>query len=90
MQQNGKSFLQGLKPVESTQSKSALKHRPPEEKDFFRSLLNLIGHFRLASLGSPQIFFRVFSSCFPAKYFRNASRNTPFSPSTAANNVIEE
>jgi hypothetical protein len=34
----GKSFLQGLKPVESTQSTAALKHRPPEEKDFFRSL----------------------------------------------------
>jgi hypothetical protein len=47
MQQNEKkSFLQGLKPVESTQFTSApfeaqeeLKHRPPEEKDFFRSLL---------------------------------------------------
>ena len=37
----GKSFLQGLKPVESTQFTSALKHRPPEEKDFFRSLLEL-------------------------------------------------
>jgi hypothetical protein len=35
----GESFLQGLKPVESTQFTSALKHRPPEEKDFFRSLL---------------------------------------------------
>jgi hypothetical protein len=34
----GKSFLQGLKPVESEQSTSALKHRPPEEKDFFRCL----------------------------------------------------
>jgi hypothetical protein len=34
----GKGFLQGLKPVESTQFTSALKHRPPEEKDFFRSL----------------------------------------------------
>ncbi len=33
-----KDFLQGLKPIESTQSTSALKHRPPEEKDFFRSL----------------------------------------------------
>jgi hypothetical protein len=33
-----KSFLQGLKPVESTRRTSALKHRPPEEKDFFRSL----------------------------------------------------
>jgi hypothetical protein len=33
MRQNeGKSFLQGLKPVESTQFTSALKHRPPEEK----------------------------------------------------------
>jgi hypothetical protein len=31
------SFLQGLKPVESTQFMSALKHRPPKEKDFFRS-----------------------------------------------------
>src|SRR5277367_233391 len=30
-----KSFLQRLKPVESTQFTSALKHRPPEEKDFF-------------------------------------------------------
>jgi hypothetical protein len=29
-----KSFLQGLKPVESTQFTSALKHRPPEEKTF--------------------------------------------------------
>jgi hypothetical protein len=27
-----KGFLQGLKPVESTQFASALKHRPPEEK----------------------------------------------------------
>jgi hypothetical protein len=41
----GKGFLQGLKPVESTQFTSApfeaqdeLKHRPPEEKDFFRSV----------------------------------------------------
>jgi hypothetical protein len=48
----GKGFLQGpfvpqdkLKPVESTQLTSApfeaqdeLKHRPPEEKDFFRSV----------------------------------------------------
>ena len=33
-----KSFLQGLKPAESTQFPSALKHRPPKEKDFFRSL----------------------------------------------------
>jgi hypothetical protein len=40
MQQRRKSFLQGLKPVESTQFTSALKHRPPEEKDFFRSLLS--------------------------------------------------
>jgi hypothetical protein len=38
-------LLQGLKPVESTQFTSApfeaqdeLKHRPPEEKDFFRNL----------------------------------------------------
>jgi len=31
----GKSFLQGLKPVESTQFTSALKHRPPKEKGFF-------------------------------------------------------
>jgi hypothetical protein len=52
MQQNGKGFLQGtfvpqdkLKPVESMQFTSApfeaqdeLKHRPPEEKGFFRSL----------------------------------------------------
>jgi hypothetical protein len=36
----GKSFLQGLKPVESTQFTSALKHRPPEEKDSFRSLFS--------------------------------------------------
>ncbi len=35
----GKGFLQGLKPVESTQFTSALKHRPPEEKDFSRGLL---------------------------------------------------
>jgi hypothetical protein len=34
----GKSFLQGLKPVESMQLTSALKHRPPEEKDFFHNL----------------------------------------------------
>jgi hypothetical protein len=34
----GKSFLQGLKPGESTQFTSALKHRPPKEKDFSRSL----------------------------------------------------
>ena len=40
-----KSFLQEpfvpqdkLKPAESTQFTSAPKHRPPEEKDFFRSL----------------------------------------------------
>jgi hypothetical protein len=42
-----KSFLQGLKPVESTPFTSALKHRPPEEalkqrppeeKGFFRSV----------------------------------------------------
>jgi hypothetical protein len=33
-----KSFLQGLNPVVSTQARSALKHRPPEEKDYFRSL----------------------------------------------------
>jgi hypothetical protein len=40
MQQNEeKNFLQGLKPVESTQFTSALKHRPPKEKDFSRSLL---------------------------------------------------
>ena len=52
MQQKQESFLQGpfvpqdkLKPVENTQFTSApfeaqdeLKHRPPEEKDFFRSL----------------------------------------------------
>ena len=37
----GKSFPQGLKPIESTQLTSALKHRPPEEKDFFRSLSRL-------------------------------------------------
>jgi hypothetical protein len=36
----GESFLQGLKPVGSTQFTSALKHRPPEEKDFFRSVLD--------------------------------------------------
>jgi hypothetical protein len=35
----GKSLLQGLKPVKSTQYTSALKHRPPEEKGFFSSLL---------------------------------------------------
>jgi hypothetical protein len=42
----GKSFLQGpfvpqdkLKPNENTQFTSSLKHRPPEEKDFFRSLM---------------------------------------------------
>jgi hypothetical protein len=29
----GESFLQGLKPVESTWLTSALKHRPPKEKD---------------------------------------------------------
>ena len=41
----GKSPLHGpfvpqdkLKPIESTQFTSALKHRPPEEKDFFRNL----------------------------------------------------
>jgi hypothetical protein len=34
----GKNFLQGLKPAESTQFTSVLKHRPPEEKDFFHSL----------------------------------------------------
>jgi hypothetical protein len=34
MQQNGEeSFLQGLKPVESTWFTSTLKHRPPKEKD---------------------------------------------------------
>ena len=33
----GTSFLQGLKPIESPRFTSALKHRPPEEKDFFRS-----------------------------------------------------
>jgi len=39
MQQNdGKSFLQGLKPVESMEFTSALKHRPPKEKEFFRGL----------------------------------------------------
>jgi hypothetical protein len=32
-----KSFLQGLKPVESTQFTSALKHRPPEERVFPQS-----------------------------------------------------
>jgi len=30
----GESFFQGLKPIGSTQFTSALKHRPPEEKDF--------------------------------------------------------
>src|ERR1700727_1349718 len=50
---------------------------------------NLIGRCRLVNLRSPQIFLRVFSSCFPAKYFRNASRNDSFSPTTVANNVIE-
>jgi hypothetical protein len=47
MRQNEeKASFRGLKPVESTQFTSApfeaqdeLKHRPPEEKDFFRSLL---------------------------------------------------
>jgi|HubBroStandDraft_4_1064222.scaffolds.fasta_scaffold13106_6 hypothetical protein len=34
----GTSFLQGLKPIESQRFTSALKHRPPEEEDFFRSL----------------------------------------------------
>jgi hypothetical protein len=41
-----KGFLQGpfvpqdkLKPAESTQFTSALKHRPPKERDFFLSLL---------------------------------------------------
>ena len=38
MQPNEESFLHGLKPAESTQFTLALKHRPPEEKDFFRSL----------------------------------------------------
>jgi hypothetical protein len=32
-QNEEKTFLQGLKPVESTQFMSALKHRLPEEKD---------------------------------------------------------
>jgi hypothetical protein len=36
-----KSFLQGLKPFESTQFTSALKHRPPEERDFLGNLLEL-------------------------------------------------
>ena len=35
-----KSFLQGLKLVASTQFASALKHRPPKEKTFFRRLLH--------------------------------------------------
>ena len=35
-----KSFLQGLKPVESTQFTAALKHRPPKESE---SLLRLPG-----------------------------------------------
>ena len=90
MQQNQKKLLSGAEAVKSTQFTSALRHRPPEEKDFFRSLLNLIAQSRSANLRSPQIFLRVFSSYFPPKYFRNASRNTPFSPLTAANNVIEE
>ena len=32
----GTSFLQGLKPVESTQFTSALKHRPPKETDLLK------------------------------------------------------
>jgi hypothetical protein len=35
-----KKFLQGLKPDENTQFTSALKHRPPKEKDPFRSLMH--------------------------------------------------
>ncbi len=42
MQQKEEKLPSGLKPVESTQFTSALKHRPPEEKDFFRSLLELL------------------------------------------------
>jgi hypothetical protein len=38
MQQNEEKLLQRLKPVESTRLTSALKHRPPEERDFFRNL----------------------------------------------------
>jgi hypothetical protein len=34
----GKKFPQALKPVESMQFTPALQHRPPEEKDFSRSL----------------------------------------------------
>jgi hypothetical protein len=34
----GKSFLQGLKPVEGTEFTSVLKHRLPEEEDFSRSV----------------------------------------------------
>jgi hypothetical protein len=43
----GKNFLQGLKPDDNTQFTSALKHRPPEEKDFFhRSLMHVGSAFR--------------------------------------------
>jgi hypothetical protein len=38
LQNEEQSFLQGLKPIESPRFTSALKHRPPEEKDLFRSL----------------------------------------------------
>jgi hypothetical protein len=39
MQQNEeKVSFQGLKPVESTQFTSALKHRPPKEENLSRSL----------------------------------------------------
>ena len=47
-----------LKPVESTQFTSALKHRPPEEKDVFRSLL---GREPIAGF-TPQTFYVVAES----------------------------
>jgi hypothetical protein len=42
MQQNReKASFMGLKPIESTQFTSALKHRPPEEKDFSAACLEV-------------------------------------------------
>ena len=46
-QHEEKSFLQGLKPIESTQFTSALKHRPPKEKDFFPGPVEPVSLFAL-------------------------------------------
>src|SRR5271155_3147300 len=53
-----KRSLQGLKPIENTQFTSALKHRPPEEKDFFSARFSRAPTLLTRELGRRGRFFR--------------------------------